>query len=352
MKEPLISVVVPVYNVSNYIKKNFDTLKNQTYKNIEIIFIDDGSTDNSGNICESFKKEDNRVKVIHKKNEGLGLARNTGIQNASGDYILFIDSDDFMHIEMIEKLYKRIEETHSDTSYCGYFEYYSDSNILPKPAMYDNKVFKDKSIISTVLLDMIASTPSEKRDSLLSMSVWHAIYSMNIIKNNHILFPSEREFISEDIVFDIAYLKKAKKISYISEPLYYYRCNNINSLTHRYSINEFEKHKKVVKKIKEELSTFLNEEEYLQRTDRYLLGRLRTCIQKAVSYKKANKEFDLKSHIKKLINDDEIVAILERYPLEKNPTGQRFFNFFIKSKFYLGIILLVKLNAFRKAKRF
>ena len=352
MQEPLISVVVPVYNVSKFLRKNFDTLKNQTYKNIEIIFVDDGSTDNSGELCESYKNEDNRVKVIHKKNEGLGFARNTGIQNASGQYIMFIDSDDFVHIEMVEKLLKNLKFTNSDTSFCGYFEYYNDDNIIPKPALFDQKTFENKEVIYNVLLNMVASQLHEKKDSLLVMSVWHAIYSMDIIRKYNILFPSEREYISEDIIFDIEYLKNAKKVCYISEPLYFYRCNNAQSLTHKYSLDEFKKHKKVVKKIREEMSSFLKEEEYIYRADRYLLGRLRTCIQKAISYKKANNKFKLNKHIKDLINDTEIITILNRYPYNINPFEQRIFNYLIKIKFSIAIILLVKLNTYRKSKRF
>ena len=352
MDEPLVSIVVPVYNVSKYLRKNFDTLKKQTYKNIEILFIDDGSTDSSGDLCELFKKEDKRVKVIHKKNEGLGYARNTGIESANGKYIMFIDSDDFVHIEMVEKLMKNLLETNSDTSYCGYFEYYNEDKIINKPAFYNNRTFEKEEIINNILLNMIASNPSEKNDSLLSMSVWHAVYSIDIIKKNNIFFPSEREYISEDIIFDIKYLTKSKKISYISDQLYYYRCNNNNSLTHRYSINEFEMHKKVVDKINEELSKILDIKVYINRTDRYLLGRLRTCIQKATSYKEDNKNFKLRMHIKKLINDEQISKILERYPYYQNPLIQRIFNFFVKEKFVIGLIILVKFNNIRKNKRF
>lgn len=352
MHEPLVSIVVPVYNVSKYLGKNFETLKNQTYRNIEIIFVDDGSTDNSGKLCELYKSTDNRVKVIHKSNEGLGLARNTGISNSSGKYIMFIDSDDFVHEEMVERLLRNLIDTESDTSFCGYFEYYDEYNIIAKPAFFNKKIFKNEEIYENVLLNMISSKPYEKKDSLLSMSVWHAIYSLDIIRENNILFPSEREYISEDIIFDIAYLKKSKKVCYISDSLYYYRCNNSQSLTHKYSVDEFDKHKKVVEKIKKELSYFLEKEDYLNRTDRYLLGRLRTCIQKALSFKKTNSKFKLYKHIKILVNDPEVIKVINRYPYSYNPFGQKIFNYFVKIKFYIGLVLLVKLNSIKKSKRF
>ena len=106
----LISVVLPIYNVENYIEKCMESVLNQTYKNIEIILVDDGSPDNCPIICDQYVKEDNRVKVVHKENGGLSDARNAGIKVANGDYITFIDSDDYVDKDYVEFLYNTIEE--------------------------------------------------------------------------------------------------------------------------------------------------------------------------------------------------------------------------------------------------
>ena len=116
MKEPLISVIVPIYNVENYLDKCIESIVNQTYKNLEIILVDDGSPDNSPKICDNWALKDNRIKVIHKENGGLSSARNAGIQNASGEYIAFIDSDDYFDLQAISVMQKNLENYNVDVS--------------------------------------------------------------------------------------------------------------------------------------------------------------------------------------------------------------------------------------------
>ena len=105
MKNKLVSIVVPIYNVEKYLKRCVNSLLNQTYKNIEIILVDDGSTDSSGAICDQYKPKDNRIVVVHKSNGGLSDARNTGIDMARGEYIAFVDSDDYIHEDYIYNMY-------------------------------------------------------------------------------------------------------------------------------------------------------------------------------------------------------------------------------------------------------
>lgn len=352
MDKILISVVVPIYNVEKYIDNCLRSIIRQSYKNIEIILVDDGSTDQSGIICEKYAKLDNRIKVIHKKNEGLGLARNSGLELVSGQYVAFIDSDDFIAEDMIDKLVDSILKNNVDTVYCGYYEYYNHNLVLSKPCYYSNNIFEGEEITSKILLEMIGTSPKEKNDSLVSMSVWHALYSTEIIKQNLIKFPSEREYISEDIVFDILYLKCAKRIMFIEDCLYFYRCNNINSLTHKYKKDEFLMHKKVVDKLNFELSKIMKKEQYINRTDRYLLGRLRTCIKKIINYGKKDEKFKIKSEIMKLVSLPYVVECMKRYPYRKNPIQHRIFNYAIKYKKIYLIIILIKIKSCKKTKRF
>ena len=121
-----VSVIIPVYNVENYVKKCIDSVINQTYTNIEIILVDDGSTDSCGSICKEYSLRDNRILVIHKKNGGLSEARNVGLSYAKGNYILFVDGDDYIEKNMIEKLYNTILSNDSDMALCNFF--YVDEN--------------------------------------------------------------------------------------------------------------------------------------------------------------------------------------------------------------------------------
>ncbi|UJF15261.1 glycosyltransferase [Jeotgalibaca sp. MA1X17-3] len=117
-----VSIIVPVYNVEKYLKKSIESLMNQTLKDIEIILVNDGSTDNSLFICKQYEKKDFRIKVIDKNNGGVSSARNIGIELASGQYIGFIDPDDWIEPEMYEKMYSKIEKTKSDVCICNYIK--------------------------------------------------------------------------------------------------------------------------------------------------------------------------------------------------------------------------------------
>lgn len=118
--EDLISIVVPVYNVEKYLKKSIESILNQTYQNIEILLVDDGSTDSSGKICESFSKVDPRIRVFHKENGGLSDARNFGIEQMKGQYVAFIDSDDYISKDYVWKLYSSIKNNDSEVSICSF----------------------------------------------------------------------------------------------------------------------------------------------------------------------------------------------------------------------------------------
>ena len=120
MENPLISVIVPVFNVETYVSRCISSILNQTYKNLEILLIDDGSTDSSGKICDSFAEKDTRLNVIHCKNHGVAAARNRGIEISKGTYISFIDSDDFIELDFYEYLMNLVRTTNCDVAYCSY----------------------------------------------------------------------------------------------------------------------------------------------------------------------------------------------------------------------------------------
>lgn len=127
--EEKISVVVPIYNVELFLERCLDSLIRQSYRNLELILINDGSTDKSGEICEIYKKRDNRIKVVHKNNGGLSEARNVGIDHATGDYIAFIDSDDWIHEEYFSILYNILQKTRSNIAVCDFLKVYESNNL-------------------------------------------------------------------------------------------------------------------------------------------------------------------------------------------------------------------------------
>ena len=125
-----VSVIIPVYNVEKYLKDCINSILNQTYSNWEMILVDDGSVDNSGDICDKFSKNDSRIHVIHQTNKGVSFARNKGIEKANGEYLIFIDSDDWIENNMFEEMITAINNTKADACYCD--RYYKDVNKMIK----------------------------------------------------------------------------------------------------------------------------------------------------------------------------------------------------------------------------
>lgn len=183
----LISVIVPVYNVEKYLHNNINSILSQTYKNLEIILVDDGSSDNSSKICDEYAKNDKRIKVIHKTNGGLSDARNAGIDASSGDYICFIDSDDTIDMDMIKLLYESLTKENSDVALCKL-------NIVSDKG---EKKLYDEVNINQISTETIASL-FIKNDS------WH---EKNRIVSNGLTWSACRAIYSRKIVGDTRFIK-------------------------------------------------------------------------------------------------------------------------------------------------
>ena len=206
-----VSIIVPIYNVSKYLEQNIESIINQTYKNIEIILVNDGSTDNSLDICNKYKKIDSRIIVINKKNGGIANARNAGLDICTGDYICFVDSDDYLDINYVEVLLNRVIKDKTLVAQCCIKEVDDDGNILNEYG------YKDKKFISGRELNI-----DSFQDYLIpNVVVWDRIYDKKIFKS--LRFPdgksSDDEYISFVSLYDI------KKISLVPDKLYYYRYN-------------------------------------------------------------------------------------------------------------------------------
>ena len=309
MGNELISIIVPVYNVSKYLDRCMKSLLNQTYKNIEIIMVDDGSTDDCGTKCDAYAKEDSRVRVIHKKNAGLGMARNSALDISNGKYVTFIDSDDYTNQKMIERMYKKLSSQKADTCFCRYNNVLSNGEEVLAAETYSKNEYRDDEIKS-LLLGMIGSLPDKKGDVEIGMSVWKGLYSLEIINKNNIHFPSEREYISEDIIFHIDYLQKARYVVIENSANYYY-CDNGGSLTKSYKFNRFAMEKILFNKEKEELSKLFKENEFKQRLYKSFLGRVRRCISQEVNDNPNRKS--VRNNVRNICSDNLVQYVIKDY---------------------------------------
>lgn len=206
--DDLVSVVIPIYNVQNYLRKCLNSILSQTYKNTEIILVDDGSTDDSGTICDKYEKYDSRIIVVHKKNGGLSDARNVGIDIASGKYITFIDSDDYVSENYIEELYKMLIENNADiSSVCLHYV-----NEIGRSL---SRTYTKKDII---LLSTKEALKQMMYQTLITNSACTKLYKIDLFKE--IRYPVGELF--EDIAVTYKLFMKAKKIVAKQTSLYHY----------------------------------------------------------------------------------------------------------------------------------
>lgn len=204
--QELISVIVPVYNVEKYLKKCIKSIMSQSYTNLEIILINDGSTDNSGKICDELKEQDKRIKVIHKSNGGLSDARNAGLKIANGKYIGFVDSDDYIAEDMFETLYNINKKYNSDISIVSFYEIYKDKVI----GVRDSKKLKELTKIDAMKELLI--------DTNIQSYAWNKLFRRELFEG--LEFPTNKNF--EDIATTLLLFEKANKIVLLEEPKYYY----------------------------------------------------------------------------------------------------------------------------------
>lgn len=216
---PTVSVIVPIFNTGKYLSKCISSILNQTYKSIEIILIDDGSQDNSLEICKKYQSIDSRIQVIHEGNHGVSATRNLGIKRARGRYITFVDSDDYLDNCMIEKLMNSIRINKTNLSICGYFEFNNKIGHTPKKVdnnLLTGKINKDYHLFLSTLVSIAGPTVK--------------LYSKEIIDKYKILFDDDITN-GEDQIFNFKYYTHVQNYSYVPECLYYYRKGNNNSLS-------------------------------------------------------------------------------------------------------------------------
>ncbi len=218
MKNDLISIIVPVYNVEKYLSKCLDSIINQLYKNIEIILINDGSTDNSKKICEEYVMKDNRITLINTKNSGQSAARNVGINAAKGKYIGFVDSDDYIEPSMFQYLYNLIKDNKADISICNYLYCTENSNLnLLEQKDYVLEFTKKEALAKLLKGDMIQDF------------VWNKLYRKELFKDN--LFVEGKKM--EDIGIMYKLFNKADKIVLGNSIQYYYLQRSSSTMGNR-----------------------------------------------------------------------------------------------------------------------
>ena len=350
MPNPKVSIIVPVYNAEKYLERCVNSLKNQTLKDIEIILVDDSSTDASLQMCNQMAEEDARIKVIHKVNEGAGLARNAALGIANGEYAGFVDSDDFVEPDMFETLYNKAVCYGSDLVLSGVL--FVDGNMFSQKGDKEIKTyfesdthFETEEAIKKLRMGIVGSLPEDADDSKYGMSIWKNLFKLEIIKKNNLVFQSEREIYSEDALFMIDYISHIKKATGISDAFYNY-CRNGESVSKSYKKDRFEKSLAFVNEVEKRFKKDIPEEEYKIYTDRFWQAMCRVLCSQEIMYAQDNsiKYSALRERLKMICTHSLTLDALKKYPIWKLPLKQGVFAFGVKHKLYFLLKLLVGLR--------
>lgn len=236
-----ISIIVPIYNVEKYLRRCIENLINQTYKNIEIILIDDGSSDNCHAICDEYQKIDNRIKVIHKINEGLSVARNVGMQIATGEYILFVDSDDYIELNTCSKFENVLNNIKPEIIVGNAIKVENNIKKLIKHTSENFKIISGKEYLK-----------KELKNNSMEMIVWLNLYKKEFLLNNNLFF--KKGFLHEDEEFTPRVFLKAKTVLPVDIVFYNYLIRESSIMTSKNKIKNLEH----IHKICEELDLIYN----------------------------------------------------------------------------------------------
>lgn len=231
MVKDTVSIIVPVFNAERYLERTIEYLRNQTYKNIEIILVDDGSTDSSPQICDEARKKDERIKCIHKQNEGVSAARNDGMKVAAGEYIMFCDADDIPFLQMADLLLQKAKDENADIVLCGFKKQIGES-VIDISVPYTDTMTSKPEIIHKLIMPMIVWSYAPEGIVLPDIygSVCRGLYRKDLLLNKRIKFPAAIS-LGEDMVFNLSAFFASEKVAFLNENLYTY-IENVNSATH------------------------------------------------------------------------------------------------------------------------
>ena len=252
--DDLISIIIPAYNVEKYISKCLESIIKQTYSNIEIILVDDGSTDKTSEICDEYAKKDDRIKVIHTENRGVSEARNKGLENVKGNWITFVDSDDWIEEDFCEVLLKKIKDYDADIALCGYKRVTENSCEIINTSGKDEVINRQKYIEKT-----------------LNPQTGYGFCHMKLIKKTiieNIRFKKGMT-VGEDALFNLMISKNIKKAIFVKVALYNYRMN-LNSVVKKFDENYANKYLKSMQIIKEYMENNYEDEKNIQNLNNFI----------------------------------------------------------------------------------
>ncbi len=339
-----VSVIVPVYNVENYLKRCVESLTRQSLADIEILLIDDGSTDRSGELCDELAKTDVRISVYHKENEGQGIARNAGLQKATGTYVVFLDSDDYYDPDTCRELFALMEHTQADLCCYGYQIETQDRQAVRVPNITDRE-YVGEAFRKEFVPHYFGDQP--EKDELRGFSSCMSIFRREIIEEHNISFPSEREYLSEDTIFSLRFCEHANKAVTTSR-IYYHYCQNPNSFSQTFHKERLNQTISFGKALDEWAVRMEIEPETHVRRAMYLWVNLMAYLRQGIRYYEQTDHRKELPFIKDICRHTEVRKKLEPLKGAQLPRQQKLLLWMILGKHYRCVLLLVLIRAKQK----
>lgn len=341
----LVSVIVPVYNVKEYLRKCVESIISQSYLALEIILVDDGSQDGSSFLCDQLAMQDDRIKVVHQTNQGLGYARNAGLKHVTGKFVTFIDSDDYIGKRHIEDLLSAMSENNVDVALGFYSSVNQEGVVIPRKSKLTAGVYDKERIHNELLLPLIGTDENCRYDTVVESSCCMNMYRVSIINNHDLHFTSEREAVAEDQFFNIDYFVYANRVA-VTEVNDYFYYENPQSISRKYDKLRFDRtvnyylllHHRV---LEHNLSKFVG-----KRIERSFLMKIRVAIRHIVL---SDMSFTSKKlEIKRILNHELIQKVIEEFPFEVYPIQIKILMVLMREKRICGIYLLIVIREYMR----
>lgn len=338
-QRPKVSIVVPVYNVEKYISNCLDSLVGQTMSDIEIIVVDDGSPDASGDIADNYAASDTRIRVLHQKNGGLGFARNSGIDAASGEFIGFVDSDDWVHRDYFESLYQASLLAKADIVVGG-IETWTDGKLVNSEVHpLAGKTLCGFLDIQPYRKLFYGRLPGDFETEPFPVAVWTGIYKADLIKAAKITFD---DVLSEDVFFNLQALKIANTVSYINSCGYCYRKDCQDSITRTYKDSTLASFSDFFQKLREFAQEEDEAEECVLRVDRKVVDYIRAL---AFMVEKSDMSQSQKCQaLRKVVETSDFKRSCVSYPVNKLPFFQAAFLTSLIEHRFLAALFMVRIR--------
>ena len=347
-----ISVIVPIYNMEKYLFQSIESIRNQTFSDIEIILVDDGSNDRSAEICDQLADIDGRIRVIHKKNGGVSSARNEGLLIASGDFVIFPDPDDYLPSDALAKLYRNAVENDADIVIGDLVRFTNDGDetrdYLFNKMLEFSTVDEIERLICTALYYRFCPFPGDRFAQAGYGAPGNKIIKRKLLADNKIKYDPNLRGVCDDFIFSLNSYKKKKKIEYINDVVYYYRIIP-ESITHSYNPNKLVINEEIYNSLDRLEKKISNHMLYQNAFAAYIIrifsGDLHGYFFKNHPMRKSNKE--IRRELKETIISDRLQWASNNLDDKYVSSFHKIISFFIRRKLVICIELFTKLLIFR-----